>query len=91
MSQHEDTSNLSKEELEFNDCIKRGDDFMTIQIYRSAKEWYTKAVEMKFNDELAKDKLDICNKKLKTESHTIIAVVVIAALIVGSLFLFRVI
>jgi hypothetical protein len=91
MSQHEDTPNLSKEELEFNDYIKRGDDFMTIQIYRSAKEWYTKAVEMKFNDELAKEKLDVCNKKLKTESRTIIAVVVIAALIVGSLFLFRVI
>jgi hypothetical protein len=89
MAHHEDTSHLSKEELEFRDYIKRGDDFMTIQIYRSAKEWYQKALEMNFDNEVVKLKLKECNAKLKTESHTIITVLVVAAVVVVAVVLFR--
>ncbi len=74
-------SNVSKEELVFNDLMLHGDDFMKIHIYRSAKEWYTRALESNFNNELAKSKLAECNAMLKSESKAIVLIVSILALI----------
>ena len=31
---------VTPEEVAFNDLMRHGDDFMNIQIYRNAREWY---------------------------------------------------
>jgi len=74
------------EEAAFNDLMRHGDDFMNIQIYRNAREWYTKALESGVNDSLAKHKLAECEALLAKETRTkrilaIIAIVVIIAVV----------
>jgi len=87
MAHHNDDSNLSKEELEFNDLIRHGDDFMKIQIYRNAREWYNYALESNFNNELASNKLTECNALIKSELSTIIKIVAVMAVAACILFL----
>ena len=87
MAHHNDDSNLSKEQLEFNDLIRRGDDFIKIQIYRNARECYTFALESNLNNELASTKLSECNALIKPESSTIIKVVAVMAVVACILFL----
>ncbi len=81
MAHHNDDSHLSKEELEFNDLIKRGDEFIKIQIYRNAREMYELAVESNFNSDIANAKLGECNALIKSESKTILAVVAVMAIV----------
>jgi hypothetical protein len=83
--EHKDSElHLSKEELLFNDLIRRGDDFMKISIYRNAKECYHQALETHFNDTIAHDKFIDCVHKIKKESKIIISIIVIAAIIIGA-------
>jgi hypothetical protein len=89
MAHQEDTSNLNREELAYQDYMKRGEDFMTIQIYRSAKEWYLKALELNLHNDTVQEKLNKCNSKIRSESHTIIMVLVVVALIVGAIFVVK--
>ncbi len=75
------TTTLSAEEKYFNDCIRRGDDFMKISILRRAKEWYTKAVEAFPENDVAKAKLADCQEKLTKESRSIVIIVSIIVLV----------
>lgn len=78
---HNNTLNLSKEEMVFNEFINHGDDFIKIQIYRNAREYYSQALETNFNNELADKKLVECNALIKSESKAIIAIVSIMAVV----------
>ena len=80
MAHHNENLNLSKEELEFNDFIRRGDDFIKIQIYRNARECYTFALESNFNNEISEAKLSECNALIRSESRMIINVVAVMAI-----------
>ncbi len=87
MAHHNEDSHLSKEELEFNDFVRRGDDFIKIQIYRNARECYTFALESNFNNEIAEAKLKECNALIKSESRMIINVVAVMAIAAIVIFL----
>jgi hypothetical protein len=78
------TENLSKEEIEFNEMIQKGDDFMKIQIFRSARECYNLALDLNFNNILTQEKLKGCNQNIKSESKTIITILIIFGLIIAS-------
>jgi hypothetical protein len=78
------TENLRKEEIEFNEMIQRGDDFMKIQIFRSARECYKLALDMNFNNILAQEKLKGCSQNIKSESKTIITILIVFGLIIVS-------
>jgi len=82
MSHHEDNSNLSPAQIHYNEYITMGDNFMNIHIYRSAKEWYNKALDLNVDNPTVQAKLADCNTKTKSESNTIIKVVVAAAVII---------
>lgn len=88
MAHHDNTLNLSKEELVFNEFINHGDDFIKIQIYRNARECYTQALETNFNNEIASNKLTECNALIKSESKAIIVIVSIMAVLAVFLLLF---
>lgn len=79
-----DNTDLSPGERRFLDYMEKGDGFMKIEIYRSAKECYSLALEIKPNEGLAKGKLDNCNSLIQSEKKRIIiivSVIAIAALI----------
>ncbi len=76
--------NISKKELDFNEIIQRGEDFMKIQIFRNARECFQLALNMNFNNVFAQKKLDDVNIKIKDESKTIIIILTVLGLIVAS-------
>lgn len=82
---HEDLSQLGTTELKFREFIQMGDYFMKMPIYRNAKEWYTKALDLHINDEVASQKINECKSKINTETKTIIIVLVIAALVTSAI------
>ena len=72
--------NAGKEELAFNDFILHAEDLMRIQIYRNAREFYIKALETNFNNQLASQKIAECNALIKSESKAILIIVSIIAM-----------
>lgn len=87
MAHPEDPIDLSLEERRFKDYIQKGDNFMKIQIYRSAKEWYTMALEMNQDHGLARSKLDNCNRLIQSEKKMIIIVVSAIAIVLVTVLL----
>ncbi|MEI6750410.1 MAG: hypothetical protein ACOYMF_15275 [Bacteroidales bacterium] len=75
-----DDIELSPEERRYRDYMQKGDDFMKISIYRSAKEWYTKAQELNHKQELISTKLEHCNRLIQDEKKKIIVIVLVIAI-----------
>jgi CRISPR/Cas system-associated endoribonuclease Cas2 len=90
MAHHIDTSALSPEEKAYHEYMEQGDNYMNIEIYRNAKKCYQKALALGLHNDEVKEKLSICNKTLKKESRSIIAVLAIACLAIGAVILFKV-
>jgi len=86
---HEDNENLSPQEIKFNDCIRRGNDFLNIEQYLSAKECYQEALEMHFNDKLVNEKIQAVSKKQSYEKKTILKILVAAVLIIAAVWLYN--
>jgi len=78
-----DTANLSAEEKHYNQYMTMADNFMKIQIYRQAMEWYNKALSLHLHNDEVKAKMKECKKLLKKESKTIITVLTIIAVIIA--------
>jgi hypothetical protein len=83
-----DNSDIGPEERHYLDYMQKGDDFMKISIYRSAKEWYTKALEFNFNRSLVQSKLDECNSLIQDEKKKIFVIVAVIAIAVTLLIIF---
>jgi len=83
-----DNRELSPEERMYVDYIQKGDDFMKIEIYRSAKEWYTRALELNHNPGFVRSKLDNCNSLLQLEKKRIIVIISVIAIVVLALVFF---
>jgi len=79
-------ADLSPEERRYLDFVQKADDFMKIEIYRSAKEWYTRALEMNFNREI-REKLDNCNRQIQEEKKRILVIVSVIAIVVTAVVL----
>jgi len=82
--EHTSTENLSKEEIRYNELIQRGEDFMKIEIFRNAREYFEMALASNYNNMLSQQKLDDCNKKIKKESKTIIRLLVVTGFIIAA-------
>ena len=87
MAHVETNANLSPEEKMFNDYMTRANDFVKIEIYRNAVEWYTKALELNIDNTLVNEKLELCKQLISKERKTIIAVLIAAAIAVGVVFM----
>lgn len=83
-----ENSGLSPMERRFLDYMQKGDDFMKIEIYRSAKECYARAEELNLNHAVAKSKLDNCNRLLHVEKKRIIIIVSVIAIVAVALLVF---
>jgi hypothetical protein len=90
MAHHEPEIQLSREERIFKENMQRADDFFKIEIFRSAKSWYQKALEMNMNQEFVKKRIDECDRLLKYEKKvfSIIGTVAACILIIGYFLFF---
>lgn len=89
MAHHIDTSALSPEEKAYHEYMEQAENFMKIEIYRSAKKWYQKALALSLHNDEVKEKLLICNKTLKKESRSIIIIVMLVCVVIGAVILYK--
>lgn len=82
MAHHENESNLSLEERRFREYMQQGDDFMKIEIFRSAKTWYKKALDLNIENNKVQEKIEECNRLLNYERKVFTILGVIATVIV---------
>lgn len=87
--QNDDNESLSPQEIKFNDLIKRGDDLFNISIYRYAKDWYLRALELHVNDKLINQKLSEIASKQKSTTTKVIIILAIAVVIVGIVWVYK--
>ena len=84
MSNHqEDNAELSPQEKQFNDYIRRGDDFLIISIYRHAMTWYSKALKLHINDELVSKKIHEVSEYQHFEKKVIFRILATAVVIIA--------
>lgn len=85
----ETTIKQTQEEKKFEECLKNGDDFFKIEIYRLAKEWYKRALETGIKPEVVNARLKDLNKKIASERKTIFILMGIAAVIILSVVIIK--
>lgn len=82
MSHYDADEHLSPGEKKFRECVELGDNFMKIEIYYLADRWYERAVQLKPDDMIVRQKWDECHRLHRLENKAIYAVVGAMALIV---------
>jgi hypothetical protein len=82
MGHQESPENISHEEKKFNELMRNGDDFLKIEIYRSAVKQYKLAATLDVNNDLANKKIAECERLLVKERKWIYVIVAIAAVAV---------
>ncbi len=73
---------LNTAERDFRDLIQHGDDFFKIEIFRAAKSWYLKALEMNIEPDQVKHKIAECDRLLAFEMKVFKILGIIAAVLV---------
>jgi hypothetical protein len=79
--QETDLTLLSPEERSFRELMNRGDDFFKIEIFRSAKAWYSRALALNIHQEQARERIEECERLLSYE-RKVFAILGIAGSIV---------
>jgi hypothetical protein len=77
-----DVSSESKStpvERVFKDLMQHGDDFYKIELWRPAKKWYKKALELNIEPEKVSQKISECDRLLAFEVKVIWILAAIAA------------
>jgi hypothetical protein len=85
MVHNENNEILSPEEKKFRELMTNGDDFMKIEIYRSALSRYKEAAKLDIDNELANKKIAECERLLQNERkwiYVILSVAAVAALLI---------
>jgi hypothetical protein len=76
MSHHEETTAiLSHEELMYNDHIRRGSDFMKIDLFLSARGEYENALDYKPNDVFSKEQIALCNQYISRDRKKVLVII----------------
>jgi hypothetical protein len=80
--------NISPAEKTFKELMTNGDDFMKIEIYRSALSRYKEAAKLNIDNALASQKVAECERLLKNERKWIYVVLGAAAVAVILIVIF---
>jgi hypothetical protein len=89
MDHNQNNQSLSPEDKKFREYISRGDDFIRIEIFRNALLWYKRALELKPDDPVARQKVNDTKKKIHGESRVIITLVIVAVVVVAVVLVVR--
>ena len=82
MMQPCDETKTTQRENEFKDFMQHGDDFFKIELWRPAKAWYKRALDLNIDSEKVRNKIAECDRLMAYEVRVIWILVAIAALIV---------
>jgi len=82
MENHSSEKAMCPAEIEYLDLIKRGDDFLKIQLLRPAKSWYQKALKLNIEPEKVRQKIAECDNQLAFERKVIRILIVVFAVLV---------
>lgn len=75
MSHHEESSVvLTHEELMYNDHIRRGSDFMKIDLFLSARGEFEKALEYRPDDDFAMRQRALCNQNINRDRKKVLMI-----------------
>jgi hypothetical protein len=88
MEHTETGKNISHEEKKFNELMRNGDDFLKIEIYRSAVKQYKLAATLDVNNDLANKKIAECERLLVNERKWIYILLSVAAVVVILVWIF---
>jgi hypothetical protein len=88
MAHHSEEPLPNKEERMYTDFMMHGDDFDKIEIYRAAKKWYLKALDLNIHNAEVQQKIDTCNTNIKSEIGTINIIAILSVLIAIGILLF---
>jgi hypothetical protein len=89
MAHLENNENISPEEKKFRELMQVGDDFIKIEIYRSAVKNYREAAKLGIDDSLASQKVAECERLLNRERRVIYIVIAIAVVVVALVWLIK--
>ena len=78
---------LDPETKAYNDFMREGNDYVKIELYLYAIKRFQQALLLKPNESIPTERIAFCKSKFQKDNKTI-AVVVAAAIIVVSLFIF---
>jgi len=81
-------NNSTPLDRKFMDFIQRGDDFFKIELWRPAKKWYQRALELNIDSDRVMRKIAECDKFLAFEIKVIWILAAIAAVLVSSCILY---
>ena len=88
MGHNESIENLSPEEKKYRALMTNGEDFLKIEIYRSALKRFRDAAAMKLDNGEAAEKVEEVSKLLKKENKAIYIIVAVAAVVVALVWIF---
>ena len=80
--------NLSHEEIMYRYHIQRGYDFTKIELFRSARENYKKALEYRPGDAFAMEKATECDGFIKQDTRKVLIIVPIVLLVIAAVIIF---
>ena len=73
---------MNPAERKFFDYMQHGDDFCKIELWRPAKNWYKKALELNIESENILQKIADCDKSIANEVKIIWRLVAIAVVLI---------
>ena len=88
MGHTETIENISPAEKRFNELMTNGDDFMKIEIYRSALSRYSEAAKLDIDNELANNKVAECKRLIRSEENVISILLAVGAVVCFLIWLF---
>ena len=83
MTHNASTEHLSPQEKKFRELMLNGDDFLKIEIYRSAISRYRQAAKLNIDNEAANRKVAECDALISKENKAIYAILAIAAVVIA--------
>ena len=86
--QEEPRETLTHEEIMYRYHIQRGSDFTKIDLFRSARENYKKALEYKPSDVFALEKATECDACIKRDARKVYLIVPIVLLVIAAVIIF---
>jgi hypothetical protein len=89
MGHHETAENLSREEWKFRELMSTGEDFLKIEIYRSAIHRFRQAAAMNIDNDAANNKVAECEALIKKENRAIYAIVAVVAVVIAMVMMIR--
>jgi hypothetical protein len=89
MEAHSSETGLSRAEREYADYMEHGDDFFKIELWRPARRWYKKALELNIDNERVRRKIAECDKLQAFEVKVILRLIAVAAVLILACYIFR--